>query len=55
MLIPIGLEEEDNDFYSKKNRSKLVDEDELTSEEENFMEGYEEDLKEESKDNVGRI
>jgi len=37
-------EEDSEDFYEKKNREALVDDDELTLGEDGFMQGYEDAL-----------
>ena len=38
----LDIEDEELDIYSRKKREKLVDDDELTPEEEGFMLGWEE-------------
>ncbi len=40
--------DEKEDVYSKKKRAELVEEDELTSQEETFMEGYEGEIQDNS-------
>ncbi|MFH0701422.1 MAG: hypothetical protein V2A62_03215 [Candidatus Woesearchaeota archaeon] len=48
-------EEEEEHFYSKEKRAKMLDGDELTQEEEGFMKGYDEDTLGEEEENYCKL
>jgi len=49
------VEEEEELVYSRQNRAKLIDEDQLSNEEEGFMEGYDEDTLDEEEDKYCKL